>query len=1084
MKRRLLLFTIMMIVGALGCGHLYAQKDVTALYIKNANLSNGLTGWTVSNFNTPQRGNNTIGYATESYAGWNDLAVKAYSLTQKIKLPKGRYTLVNYSFYREKERFNDDPNTSRAFLKAGDQEVPVKTLGSIQANGYANSQADGANAFDSKMYRNTLDFTISSDNTEIEIGLYGTFENIRSWVIAGMFELIDLDKEATMDAPFDVTGYLVNPGFEYRDMTGWTLSEDGAMGAQGNTAFASKAGGYYAEKWQASGGLPDRSMSQDLSGLPNGFYLLSAYAFYGGTGAYLKLNDKQVEITAGKEGKYTVGCVINDGKLHVEAGVKDGTSNWVCFDRFTLSYCGDLNKALTDLCASVTKYQGLIPETIYNKLVTDVNAYNKSYGDVDEYIAAIAAVNELFEQADVSVKSYSIIAAGEVPTSSLDGWTCTNSNLFQVNTWSDEGVGDGTGMVTPFIENWVARDQVLGDGKVYYTLSGLVPGEVYYAQALVRAYSEAGNVPNGPNFFINDQITDMTTAGTAFTYYYKKATLSGIYGTLGGTAVVGEDGTLTIGVVIENANYNWVAFKNVHIQSMEDALQAAIDRVKAYSGKVPAGIQALIDNIEANVASTFDLTTAEGYEKAIKFLTEVAEQLPGYALAYEKYLQLKDKGTALVAVESDNANALNELKAAMASAEQAVNLATSQETIDNARASLFEAMASYVAVANPTGDGRFDCTFLLATPNLEGFANESKAEGWFTDQPDGNSQVMTNADATSEDGTKTTFFEYWSSEPKANNLFTLYQKLTLAPGIYNMTCYAFAQQPIAGDVRGVKFFANDTEGSTIESNRLSEASIEFVQTEEGEVKIGLKAVEGNTYRWMGIGYVELYKLSNVKEASISNADVNAPAPGAYTTINANLTLKKGLNTIVLPFATNKDEIGASMVLKYEGTEIRDNGKPCLLFTEVEELAANTPYAVFMDADTQLKKFENKTVVAPTNLTVSDAYYNFVGTFTAYDRDSSPIKQGDYIAGVNEFKKANGGNTIKAYHAYMEKTGLNDGADDYEPLLCINGMILDGISTVSLSETTESNRIFNLNGQMVTNPQKGVYIINGKKVIIK
>ena len=116
MKRRLLLFTIMMIVGALGCGHLYAQKDVTALYIKNANLSNGLTGWTVSNFNTPQRGNNTIGYATESYAGWNDLAVKAYSLTQKIKLPKGRYTLVNYSFYREKERFNDDPNTSRAFL--------------------------------------------------------------------------------------------------------------------------------------------------------------------------------------------------------------------------------------------------------------------------------------------------------------------------------------------------------------------------------------------------------------------------------------------------------------------------------------------------------------------------------------------------------------------------------------------------------------------------------------------------------------------------------------------------------------------------------------------------------------------------------------------------------------------------------------------------------------------------------------------------------------------------------------------------------------------------------------------------------
>ena len=50
------------------------------------------------------------------------------------------------------------------------------------------------------MYRNTLDFTIDADNTEIEIGVYGTFntEITKSWMILGMFELINNDIPATM----------------------------------------------------------------------------------------------------------------------------------------------------------------------------------------------------------------------------------------------------------------------------------------------------------------------------------------------------------------------------------------------------------------------------------------------------------------------------------------------------------------------------------------------------------------------------------------------------------------------------------------------------------------------------------------------------------------------------------------------------------------------------------------------------------------------------------------------------------------------------------------------------------------------
>ena len=134
-------------------------------------------------------------------------------------------------------------------------------------------------------------------------------------------------------------------------------------------------------------------------------------------------------------------------------------------------------------------------------------------------------------------------------------------------------------MKTPFIENWVGKGSYLGAGRVYYKLQGLNPGEVYYAQALVRSYNEANaDAPNGPNFFINDDVVDMTEAGTTFTYNG----MSGIYATLRGAATVGLDGTLTLGVQIaEDRNYNWVAFKSISIRSMKDALKAVIEETEA-----------------------------------------------------------------------------------------------------------------------------------------------------------------------------------------------------------------------------------------------------------------------------------------------------------------------------------------------------------------------------------------------------------------------------------------------------------------------------------------------------------------------
>lgn len=344
-------------------GQADAQRDITSQYITNATLSNGTTGWTVSNFNTPQQGNNTVGYASEAYAGWSSLETTSYSLTQNITLPKGSYRLVNYSFFRQGLLYNTDSSKSLAYLKAGSQQVAIKTLGSITAPGYANTQAEGANCFDSKMYRNVVEFETDADNTIIEIGIVGTFDLKQSWCIAGMFELFDLNDEASVSSPTDVTYTITNPGFEYRDLTGWTADKI----AYQDNEWGKKVGKGFAEAWQWNAGLSAGSITQVITGLPNGLYELSVYAHNINqrngdapcTGMFVTANNSQTEI--GAYGQYKVRSTITDGNLTIGVKLQNCTGNWVAFDRFELSFYGDPETALRDLIDAYTsEAEGLL----------------------------------------------------------------------------------------------------------------------------------------------------------------------------------------------------------------------------------------------------------------------------------------------------------------------------------------------------------------------------------------------------------------------------------------------------------------------------------------------------------------------------------------------------------------------------------------------------------------------------------------------------------------------------------------------------------------------------------------------------
>ncbi len=628
---------ILSLSAALLCAtSLMAQKDITSQYITNATLSDGTNGWTVTGFNAPVQGNNTVGYASEAYAGWGSLDLTSYSLTQEITLPAGSYRLVNYSFYRYGNGYNTDASKSMCKLFAGKDSVAIKTLGSITAGGYSNSQAEGANAFDSKMYRNVLEFTVPEGGSTFNVGLTGTHVELKSWIIAGMFELYDLNEKATSDNPTDVTYAITNSGFEYRSMEGWTLSEDGAMGAQDNPSFSSKAGGYYCEKWQQSGGLSDRSISQTLTGMPAGYYTLSAYAKYGGTGASLFANDQTVAV--GDEGKYSVNVKVKEGEdLKIGLQLVSGTSNWIAVDRFTLSYYPiDLDALQSGFAKLQTEATALAASAMNADVLAALNAAAVTpKANEDSLLAATTALTEAIASAKTSIANYEEAAA---QLAKADVFDETGKAAFQADetykavsaaytdrTLTAVSADQKTALSTALIS--AAKQQTTAGADMTLALPGNTKADWTYGstnskvnkgtyQTGVESYSESAYVPEKILYQtirgLHSGIYEISFYATANMAWIGAATgdnIAQVYANnkTENIAVIGQtsctltdylrtftvrvDSTLEYGLQNIGTGGNWyvaagVALKYVSVAANFDSLQATVTAAETAKGEI------------------------------------------------------------------------------------------------------------------------------------------------------------------------------------------------------------------------------------------------------------------------------------------------------------------------------------------------------------------------------------------------------------------------------------------------------------------------------------------------------------------
>lgn len=188
-----------------------------------------------------------------------------------------------------------------------------------------------------------------------------------------------------------------------------------------------------------------------------------------------------------------------------------------------------------------------------------------------------------------------------LPTDVAD-WTAEGADNFHLNTWSPKADND---LENPYLEDWKASGSgSLADATMSAKVTGLTPGK-YKVAADFSVNRESDNVTptGGAYIFANDAQTQLT-AGETLTSKH-----NGIFGNYEVEVEVGEDGVLTYGVIVKDADYNWIAFKNFTLTLVEVAAPEV-------SHKTTVKVE-----VSREAGATYDPTTATAdLSKALEFL--------------------------------------------------------------------------------------------------------------------------------------------------------------------------------------------------------------------------------------------------------------------------------------------------------------------------------------------------------------------------------------------------------------------------------------------------------------------------------
>lgn len=557
----------------------------------------------------------------------------------------------------------------------------------------------------------------------------------------------------------------------------------------------------------------------------------------------------------------------------------------------------------------------------------------------------------------------------------------------------------------------------------------------------------------------------------------------------------------------------WRSFQLIYAKDLatiyNQPLKEAVDEANSIAeGTIPAAAYTALQAVVTENNKAWE--SASEFENAIQAIKDETAKAKALVSAYAIYVE---KADAIKAMKDEDvytgADAKSTLESALSTSKTEIDKATTLETIEAEMVKIIAAAKTFVKNIKLNADARLDLTCLIENPHFY-YGTTASPTGW-----------KIESGSLTELRTLTHNFETYHKQ------FNLSQTITDLPkGTYKVTLQGFARhdgsatdkttlycgiksvavKDIKAEWSTTSFFNNDSQamgdtnkdlsyekdgvGTVYQPNGMTSAyywfqetnpvtsqpfytsEVETLITEDGDLKIGFMCE--TTTDWVIWDNFHLYYYGTAIAVTLDEAEGSSYSEDI---VDANVTLKKtiaeGWNTVVLPIEVAKEDIGATELYSYTG----DDPSGVLQFATATKIEPNVPYLMkAAAASSEAKKFTGVTVKAATDLTAAGDAFNFVGTYTG-----TTATENDYLLTATAFAKAKGGNTIKAYRAFIQKKAAEPEARELK--ISIDGVIT-GIEAIDGKAVNSNAAIYNLAGQKVKNAQRGLYIQNGKKYIVK
>lgn len=838
---------------------------------------------------------------------------------------------------------------------------------------------------------------------------------------------------------------------------------------------------------------------------------------------------------------------LNSGAGDVIFGLRtvSANCNWLCADNFTVTFYGiDLSPYAAILADAVAEAQAVgeatIPSAVYSALQSVINTNNQEWSSSSEYTAAISAIQTATSNAVTlqaiysrytSLKAAALAIAENTDFTSVDAEVSAATTaeaieaaivnlraaflaeLPNVEIPNDPGYIDVTSVM---VDNASVRQSTnfwtiynyQGYPNTSYSNGVVNYEETEFYQQQFKFYQTLALTPGTWEF----GVTGFHRAGNHSTYFYAgddrilipgvasdvvnnmaaaKAYFDAGNGKVSLKFLIEAAGNVEIGINNQDTETDrWTIFRDftlkyygapdytVYENQWADLVAEANTAKTTYANVTGTELTALNEAIADSPAGSNLKAT---YNAKITALQNALGTFNAAAPSYNSWVLAKNKTTALWGSALGVADPTTAAEAA--AGVNALNV------------------AQYNKVAD---DYTYSMTFKIGDfSTWDKTAKYTDGEGEHDDTPQTNSNQHWSA-------TTREYYEQGSQGWGASNGFncTYTKTATLPAGNYVLKVAARASGGVTGTLSstasantvalpnvnasskgidksgaanfGDGEFANEGIGFGWEWRFLP-----FNVAEAGEVTITITETTTAQYNWFSLADAELFSDAD-KAASVEldeYGDFATPISsndGELANVTLTRRIKEGFNTVCLPFDMTADQVedlfGTDSKVYAFSDEGVDADNVTVNFETVGAgtITANTPVLVKATKATEEGESNviNGVIIKDSaEPKVEGTYFDFVGTYEAGD-----VAAGDYYIGGGKLYKSAGTTEIWPSRAYLKAKAA------VEVKMFIDDMETSINSIMDVPAAYAP--IYTLAGQRVSKAVKGLYIVNGKKVVIK